>query len=311
MLTSDKLAEAPKEGEKALLGKAEIGFVHRGEVGLTPEPSSYPLECVLCQNAEYMDIGASEFDHSPSGWFRTLGCLLLPAFIFIVLAAEHESYPSSDPGFPWLPIGIVFGLGLLWLISGMVYYVVRRRRRTTISFYRKRQKLVFKPSSRAEPVELDWSEVVPYIRPRRIRGVIGSRFIDMPGVSLCLAWYDSESQMLHTFYTSEFKFSLFVADEWRLMLRYMNGDDNNFANNYEPVATSANFQQKRDKLWRDFRANKNKRLFTFSLRDMSVSYLSMTVFYLMHLLGWWRLPYLYCDLYFALAVTPFLPPDRK
>ncbi|MCL2914526.1 hypothetical protein L2725_12190 [Shewanella corallii] len=193
MLTSDKLAEAPKEGEKALLGKTEIGFVHRDEAGLTPEPSSYPLECVLSQNAEYMDIGASEFDHKPSGWFRTLGCLLLPAFIFIVLAA------ASDPGISWLPMGIVFGLGLLWLVSGMVYYVLRRRRRTTISFYRKRQKLVFKPSSRAEPVELDWGDVVPYIRPRRIRGVIGSRFIDMPGVSLCLAWYDSESQMLHTF----------------------------------------------------------------------------------------------------------------
>ncbi|WP_394389470.1 hypothetical protein [Shewanella woodyi] len=309
MLTSDKLAEAPKEGEKAILGKTEIGFVRRSEAGLTPEESNFPFQCVLSQNVEYMDIGSSEIDHSIGLWVRIV-CFMTLAWISMI-ALSYDPYDPYEPEFIWQAVTLFSSASFLLLCGGLCYYIFRRRRRTTVSFYRKRQKLVFKPSSRAEPVEIDWGDVVPYLRPRRIRGVIGSSRIDMPGMSFCLAWYDSESQTLHTFYTSEFKLSMFVADEWRLMLRYMNGDDNNFANNYEPVATSAYFQEKRDKLWRDFRANKNKRLFTFSLRDMSVSYLSMTLFYFSHLIGWWRIPYLFTDFYLACAVTPFLPSDRS
>ncbi|WP_345881504.1 hypothetical protein [Shewanella algae] len=312
MLQSYVLERAPKAGEKAWLGNSEVAFLSPGYVMPAPNEQSMMMihRCVLSQNADYMDIGAEDIDHGVIDTVRAVLYVMLTLALMIGL--QDISLERSYFVLKFFGLLSVFHLTLV-----MGYYILRRRRRTTVRYYRKRQVVAFKPSRSAKVVEIPWRELVAYIQAQRILGAAGNKTVSLDGCGLKLAWYDAETKTLHTFYhAAPFLFIDFSMDEWLLIQRYMHagdedchGNDEIFASKYEPVPSSASFKAKRQRLWEAFRANNNKRLFSFDLHNMSGSYLTMALYYLAMILGLWRLPYLFCDLYLALAVKPFLPKN--
>ncbi|NOI13549.1 hypothetical protein [Vibrio hepatarius] len=318
-MQSYQLEKAPKPGEKVLLGNGEVVFL--STVQSVPEPNfnltGVPIQCVLSQNADYMDIGAGDIDHDVSGTTRVILYVLLAMALMFGLSDMSPEFNR------WVVVFLCL-LGTIWLTSMLGYYIVRRRKRPTVRCYRKRQIIAFKPTSSAETIEIPWCELVPYIQVGVMRGMAGHKPLKLGVCSLKLAWYDAKTQKLHTFYQAEpFMLIDFSLAEWAFIQRYMftNSRDSDvdgitsegsFALDYKLVPCSANFKLKRQRIWQAFRANNNKRLFSFNLRNMSSSYLSMTIYYFGLILGLWRLPYLFCDIYLALAVTPLLPkPPRK
>jgi hypothetical protein len=264
-----------------------------------------------------MDIGAGDIDHNVSGTTRVILYVLLAMALMFGLSDISPEFNR------WMVVFFCL-FGTISLTSMLGYYIFRRRKRSTVRCYRKRQIIAFKPTSSAETIEIPWCELVPYIQAGVMRGMADHKPLKLDVCSLNLAWYDAKTQKLHTFYQAEpFMLSYFSLAEWAFIQRYMftNSRDSDVDGNicedslvldYKPVPCSANFKLKRQRIWQAFRANDNKRLFSFNLRNMSSSYLSMTIYYFGLILGLWRLPYLFCDIYLALAVTPLLPkPPRR
>ncbi|MEL7385255.1 MAG: hypothetical protein AAGJ88_16855, partial [Pseudomonadota bacterium] len=69
MLQYYQLEKAPKPGKKVLLGNYEAVFLStlHSVPELNANLTGVPIQCVLSQNTDYMDIGAGDIDHNVSG----------------------------------------------------------------------------------------------------------------------------------------------------------------------------------------------------------------------------------------------------
>lgn len=268
---------------------------------MTPERPIAPLKIVLNKTDTYMDLGAGDIDHDVVLKVRVI-LYFMPIMPFAYWVGG-EAEGALDI------ISTMFvGLSCIMLACVLGYYVIRRRRLTTVRLYRDTQRVLFKTSPRARPIELQWCELVPYIKAEVQLGGAGDKVFKMQTSKLHLAWYDKAERNLHTFYASNnYLLAMFSVSEWRFIEQYMQGAELEGNTAYYRVPCSTTFQHKREQVWRDFVNRKDKRLLALNIRDMSLSYLSISLYYLTLLLGLWRLPYLFCDLYLSLAVTPFLP----
>jgi len=301
MLKSESLNRFPTEGKTAVVGKHEVHFLRRTKADITPERPIIPQNIVLNKTDTYMDIGAGHIDHDVIGAIRVvLYLMLIMPFSYWFGGADQDTLTMMTK--------IFVGLYCMMLVSIIGYYVVRRRRRTTVRFYQDTQHVVFKASPKGREVELKWCELVPYIKAEVQLGGAGTTLLKMDTSKLHLAWYDKSDRKLHTFYASNnYLMPMFSLIEWRLIERYMQGAEIEADVDYYRVPSSNAFRAKREIVWRNFVNRKDKRLLGLNIRDMSLSYFSVSLYYLTLLLGLWRLPYLLCDLYLSLAVTPFLP----
>ncbi len=307
MLSTDYLNTPPATWEKVMLGNREILFLSTHDDGKTktlevPPDLEVPREVrqyILKQTPDYMDIGSATIDHNVNG--TVLYCI----YINLLLISLGFFFD-----FPYLTLWLLITsfIALTMLIVIMVYYIVRRRRRTTVRFYRQTQQVCFKPSPKSSFIKIDWHSLVPYIKAGRMRGSQVGSWFDVN--ALCLAWFDEKSNTLHTFYHGENNLlTMFTLDEWNVIKRYMNGDELSYTSPYKLVPNSEVFKAKRENVWKEFVNNEHKRWFALNIRNMSVSYFSIAIYYFFLILGFWRIPYLFCDLYFALSVKPFLPKE--
>ncbi|MCG9751797.1 hypothetical protein L1D54_15020 [Vibrio brasiliensis] len=303
MLRSDTLTQPPIKGEKVMLRKREALFLPDFDPSIVQEMPACVRQFVLKQTPVYMDIGCADIDHNVNGAF--LACFYTMLFVFAVAAFNTPDLVIRN----YFAL-LLSAMAVVILVGIMSYYVVRRRRRATVRFYRTTQRVAFKTSPKSPVVEIDWQAIVPYVKTRKLRGSVGLSHISLDVVALHLAWFDKESNKLHTFYDGEFGLlEMSVLDEWNLIQRYMNEDESNYTSQYNMVPSSATFKSKRENVWQHFVDNEHKRLFTINIRNMSESYLSIVIYYFFLMLGLWRLPYLFCDLYLAIAVKPFLPKE--
>ncbi len=303
MLRSDYLNKPPVQGKKAVLGNSEALFLSTHGIDPIQAMPAEVTEFVLTQTPTYMDIGCAEIDHNIP--LAVLSCIY-PFLIGITVTGFIVSDPDVLLFWP-----ILLGtMAVIMLIGLMIYYVVRRRHHATVRFYRQTQQVVFKPSPKSPFIEIDWHALMPYLKAGKIKGYNGYKWFEYDTSSLHLAWLDKESNTLHTFYRGGKNIvGVFALDEWNLIKRFMNGDGSNYTFRYKLVPNSETFKVKHENVWQAFVNNKHKRWFAFDIRNMSVSYLSIGIYYFLLMLGLWRIPYLFCDLYLALAVKPFLPKE--
>lgn len=305
MLRTDAVADIPREGGVVTLSKmgtkqqSAALFLPAVDVNSVPELSSLPVNCVLAQNADYMDLGVGDMDHN----MHTMALVILYMMAMLnVFSWLHDTDINVHLGM----LIVSLALGGVMLMITLGYYIFQRRRLSSVRFYRSSQRVVIKTSVNAAPMVIKWQDVIAYLQTATRRGFAGYKSVSLGLTALHLAWFDKENQQLHTFYTSEPNLlPMFCTNEWHVVQRYMNGTAHQFTAAYDAVPSSQKFNNKRDKVWHNFINNRHKRFFAVDFRHMSNSYLSVVIYYLFLLLGFWRIPYLVCDIYLALAVKPF------
>ncbi|MFC3680316.1 hypothetical protein [Bacterioplanoides pacificum] len=299
------LTSPPQAGDNVTLDGRPGIFLSPQPVVSCSDDLFLSAEQILRQNDVTMDIGFGDLDGDFASHTRSV------IFMLYVFSAIFISSGMQDGVFDHFDLILTLvPCAALLVISALLFgwQIFRRRRRSTVRFNRQRRELCYRPPGSKTVRYVPWEKLVAYIYSGVFQGATASGTrIKMNDYGLRLAEYNPQDNSLQCFYRGEsMLIGSFSLGHWEVIRRFMDEPQGAWLTPSQPLPDMHSFRQQRRELWQAFKHNANKRWLTVNLRDFSESWITMSGYYLFHLLFWWQIPYLVsgCFLRFA-ALRPW------
>lgn len=298
----------PRAGESRTVGGVERFVLAPLPLPVFPRSLTLgPQPSIVAQNDTVMDLGNSNHGVAFSIQVQLLvSAVLLSMFAGLysfgayVLSHRpdatggfwHHYYRllvEPDPGYS-LPVSVIllFSLTIINAICFSVFFKDVRvaRRERPLRFHRQRREVCYFPTGSNAPVIVPWESVQAWVES----GVMTTGSALLRSIDFCLAIPDSDGERVWLY-----RIPMGVMSQallfWESIRRYMDDSPENWAVVGGKPESVSSFAASRRALLDDFAKQPKKRWFALSLADFSVSYLSIFLYYLFHIVTCWNLPF--------------------
>ncbi len=298
----------PRAGESRTVGGVERFVLAPLPLPVFPRSLTLgPQPYIVAQNDTVMDLGNSNHGVAFSIQVQLfINAVLLSisagGFSFMAYVLSHRPDTTGgfwhhyyrllvepDPGHS-LPASVILLVSLIIInaicFSVFVKSVRAGRREHPLRFHRQRREVCYFPTGSDTPVIVPWESVQAWVES----GVMTTGSALMRSIDFCLAIPDPDAERVWLY-----RIPMGVMSQallfWESIRRYMDESPESWAGVGGESESVSTFATSRRALLDDFAKQPKKRWFALSLADFSVSYLSVFLYYLFHIVTCWNLPF--------------------